>query len=165
MDMTIYSVPSALFARGLPDRVDEVRALLALAPRSNQASWSGHDLRLWIRLVEQVTNVEIECALTLATAWGAAPGQEVAVAAHIVLVRIAPDTTGLDASRLRRNIESVCSHLRSRMPGDLARRLPGSRARSRSCRARSCGPTSSPASRCCSSPSPSPADPPAGQHR
>lgn len=124
MDMTIYSVPSALFARGLPDRVDEVRALLALAPRSNQASWSGHDLRLWIRLVEQVTAVEIECALTLATAWGAAPGQEVAVAAHIVLVRIAPDTTGLDASRLRRNIESVCSHLRSRMPGDLARRLP-----------------------------------------
>ena len=87
MDMTIYSVPSALFARGLPDRVDEVRALLALAPRSNQASWSGHDLRLWIRLVEQVTN-------------------------------------GLDASRLRRNIESVCAHLRSRMPGDLARRLP-----------------------------------------
>lgn len=122
--MTTYSVASALYARGVPDRVEEVRALLALAPRSGKAAWSGHDLRLWVRLVEQVTDVELECALTLATAWGAGHGQQVAVAAHVVLVRIAPDTTGLDASRLRRNIESVCSHLRSRMPGDLARRLP-----------------------------------------
>jgi hypothetical protein len=124
MVMSLYSLPYAGIDRRLPGRVEEVRALLALAPRSERDAWSGHDLRLWVRLVEQVTDTEIECALTLATAWGARDGQTVAVAAHVVLVRIAPETEGLDAARTRRNIESVCSHLRSRMPAALAQRLP-----------------------------------------
>jgi hypothetical protein len=124
MVMTSYVIP----ATGLRDRyfghVEEVRALLALAPRSGRDSWSGHDLRLWIKMIEQVTDTEIDCALTLATAWGAWEGQRVAVAAHVVLVRIAPQTEGLDAARLRRNIESVCSHLRSQLPAAIASRLP-----------------------------------------
>src|SRR5690242_3563976 len=88
MVMSSYSIPAAGLRRGMPGGVGEVRALLALAPRSERESWSGHDLRLWVRLIEQLTDTEIECALTLATAWGAWEGQRVAVAAHVLLVRI-----------------------------------------------------------------------------
>jgi hypothetical protein len=124
MVMSSYSIPAAGVADRYLGRIEEVRALLALAPRSGRDSWSGYDLRLWIRTIEQVTDTEIECALTLATAWGAWEGQRVAVAAHVVLVRIAPHTEGLDAARLRRNIDGVCAHLRSQLPAPLADRLP-----------------------------------------
>jgi hypothetical protein len=44
----------------------------------------------------------------------------VAVAALIVLVRVAPRTRDEESARIRHNIEVVCAHLR----GDLAGRLP-----------------------------------------
>jgi hypothetical protein len=45
--------------------------LPALAPCAGEKDWSRHDLRHWVGLTEQVTDDQIESALTLATAWGA----------------------------------------------------------------------------------------------
>ncbi len=124
MVMRSYSLPEAYAAHGPTTRVRGVRALLALAPRSGTQSWSGRELRQWVELTDRVADDEIESALTLATAWGAGESQQVAVAAHVLLVRFAPRDTDEDALRLRGNVESVCAHLRSRMGRDLAKRLP-----------------------------------------
>lgn len=122
--MRSHTVAEAYHVHRLHGRVAEVRALLALAPRAGTQSWSGHDLRLWIELADAVTDEQIDSALTLATAWGAREGLHVAVAAHVVLVRVVPRGTDQESVRLRSHVDSVCAHLRSRMPGDLAKRLP-----------------------------------------
>ena len=122
--MRSNSVADTYAVHGPPARVQEVRSLLAIAPRPGAASWSGHDLRLWVGLTEQVRNEDIESALTLAAAWGAGPVKQLPVAAHIVLVRFAPRDESDDSVRLRADIETVCAHLRRGMRSDLARRLP-----------------------------------------
>jgi hypothetical protein len=127
MDMLSTSVSDAYAAHRPAARIRGVRALLALAPRGGTHAWSGLELAHWIRLTDAVSEEEIEAALALATAWGAGETQQVAVATHIVLVRLAPSGAGEDAARLRSNIDSVCDHLRSRLSGDLAKRLPRTR--------------------------------------
>ena len=122
--MRSHTVAEAYLAHRLHGRIAEVRALVALAPRAGTQSWSPHDLRRWIGLAEQVTDAEIESALTLATAWGAGDSQQVAVAAHVVLARIAPRSADAESARLRGQVDGVCAHLRSGMKDDLARRLP-----------------------------------------
>jgi hypothetical protein len=122
--MTAYSVPAAYLVHRPPSRAPLVRSLLALAPRSAAQCWSGRELHLWVGMVDEVADEELERALVLAAAWGAGESQQAAVAAHIVLARIAPRGSDEDSARLCGNVEDVCAHLRSRMSGALASRLP-----------------------------------------
>lgn len=125
MDMlSSASVSDAYAAHRPAARIRAVRALLALAPRAGSHAWTGLEVAQWVRLTDAVSEEEIEAALALAAGLGAGDSHEVAVAAHIVLVRLAPTGPGEDATRLRENIESVCAHLRSNLSRDLGGRLP-----------------------------------------
>lgn len=108
----------------LTSRVGEVFALLDLAPRSETAPWTGQDLKQWVEVIGTVQPAEIMTALTLATIWGAGPTDVVPAAAHIVLARLAPRVEGEASARVRRNIESVCSHLHDHVGRAVARHLP-----------------------------------------
>src|SRR6188472_2595174 len=120
MDMlSSASVSDAYAAHRPAARIRAVRALLALAPRAGSHAWTAFEVAQWVRLTEAVPEEEIEAALALAAGLGAGDSHEVAVAAHIVLVRLAPTETDEAATRLRQNIESVCAHLRANLSRDL----------------------------------------------
>jgi hypothetical protein len=122
--MTLY----ADLAAGLDDaqsvRVQEVMALLALAPRSGGTAWTGQDLRQWVELIRWVERPEIEQALDKAVRWGAGPTDVVPAAAHIVLTQLALALPGERAARARSNILSVCDHLHDHVGRAVAGRLP-----------------------------------------
>jgi hypothetical protein len=105
-------------------RAHEVLALLALAPRDESTAWTAYDLRQWMEITGRVDPEEVRGALALAGLWGAGPTDVVAAAAHIVLVRLAPTMRGEHAARARRNIDSVCSHLRDHVGPSVAAHLP-----------------------------------------
>ncbi len=120
--------PRATFGAGPVDRpstrAHEVLALLAQAPRSEGTRWTSQDLRQWMELTSRVDPEQVRAALALAGVWGAGPTDVVAAAAHIVLTWTAPTLRGDDALRARRNIESVCEHLREHVGPGVAAHLP-----------------------------------------
>lgn len=105
-------------------RAYDVAALLALASRSESTRWSRDDVRSWVEMTRGVQLEEIESSLTLAALWGADGDALVPAAAHILLVRLAPRAQSEQAARARRNIDSVCAHLRANLDRVVADRLP-----------------------------------------